>query len=253
MATYAAQAVLIMAGMGIPTMRYETLDDSPMGGRDGFGTWSCTSSTDTSKWRAKPEVAVVGNLLRALRDPGPNYVVPKIGVRIAGNVERRFTGKRTGAVTAWLWVTGNSPVQAAVTDSQGTRTFQVTKRLTQVPLRLSLLVQARLRRAGGALRCGRRWRAVLAHPTRQECGHERRPPPNRRRAPSIRAGSPVRGRSSTHRRAADPIPKVCTTSVGVKGAERRCAMACGHPDPDHRRATRSYRVGGTPLPANARR
>ena len=31
-ATYAAQAVLIMAGLRIPTMRYETLDDSPMGG-----------------------------------------------------------------------------------------------------------------------------------------------------------------------------------------------------------------------------
>ena len=51
---------------GEPTMtdyqyvRYETLDDSPMGGRDGFGLWSCTSQLDTSKWRAKPEVASVG-------------------------------------------------------------------------------------------------------------------------------------------------------------------------------------------------
>ena len=79
-ATYAAQAVLIMAGLKIPTMRYETLDDSPMGGRDGFGLWSCTSHTDTSKWRAKPEVASVGNLLRALRDPGPAYVPAQVGL-----------------------------------------------------------------------------------------------------------------------------------------------------------------------------
>ena len=134
-ATYAAQAVLIMAGLGIPTMRYETLDDSPMGGRDGFGLWSCTSQLDTSKWRAKPEVASVGNLLRALRDPGPAYVPPAIRVSIVGNVHRAVTCKRNGAATAWLWVNASHPVQARVTDSKGTRTFQVSKRLTQVPLR----------------------------------------------------------------------------------------------------------------------
>ena len=116
-------------------MRYETLDDSPMGGRDGFGLRSGTSHLDTSKWRAKPEVASVGNLLRALRDPGPAYVPPAIRVGIVGNVHRAVTCKRNGAATAWLWVNASHPVQARVTDSKGTRTFQVSKRLTQVPLR----------------------------------------------------------------------------------------------------------------------
>ncbi len=118
-ATYAAQAVLIMAGLRIPTMRYETLDDSPMGGRDGFGLWSMTSTADTSEWRAKPEVASVGNLLRALLDPGPAYVPAAIQLSIVGNVQRAVTGKRDGTATAWLWVTGTSPVQARVTDSRG--------------------------------------------------------------------------------------------------------------------------------------
>ena len=95
-ATYSAQAVLIMAACKIPTMRYETLDDSPMGGRDGFGLWSCTSHTDTSKWRAKPEVAAVGNLLRALRDPGPAYTVPLIRVQIVGNVQSGSPANATG-------------------------------------------------------------------------------------------------------------------------------------------------------------
>ncbi len=134
-ATYAAQAVLLMAGLKIPTMRYETLDDSPMGGRDGFGLWSCTSHTDTSLWRAKPEVASVGILLRALLDPGPVYTPAPIRVRIVGDVQSAVTGKRDRTATAWLWTNADSPVQASVTDSQGTRTFQVNKNLTQVPLR----------------------------------------------------------------------------------------------------------------------
>ena len=134
-ATYAAQAVLIMGGLRIPTMRYETLDDSPMGGRDGFGLWSCTSDTDTSLWRAKPEVASVGNLLRALLDPGPAYTPAPIQLQIVGDVQSAVTGKRDKTATAWLWTNADSPAQATVTDSRGTRTFQVTKNLTQVPLR----------------------------------------------------------------------------------------------------------------------
>ena len=134
-ASYAAQAVLVMAGLKIPTMRYETLDDSPLGGRDGFGLWSCTSTTDTSKWRAKPEVSSVGNLLRALFDPGPAYVPAPVQLRIVGAVESAVTGKRDRTATAWLWTNADSPVQASVTDSQGTRTFRVTKNLTRVPLR----------------------------------------------------------------------------------------------------------------------
>ena len=134
-ATYAAQAVLIMGGLKIPTMRYETLDDSPMGGRDGFGLWSCTSHTDTSLWRAKPEVASVGNLLSTLLDPGPAYTPAPIQLQIVGDVQSAVTGKRDRTATAWLWTNADSPVQATVTDSKGTRTFQVNKNLTQVPLR----------------------------------------------------------------------------------------------------------------------
>lgn len=133
-ATYSAQSILIMAGLGIPTMRYEVLDDSPMGGTDGFGLWACSSDA-TSGWRAKPEVAAVGNLLRALRDPGPTYTPAPVVMKIVGDVERAVTGRRDGTATAWLWVTGNTPVRANVTDSQGTRSFQVTRSLTRVPLR----------------------------------------------------------------------------------------------------------------------
>ncbi len=107
--------------------------------RSAEGTGSacgpCTSTTDTSKWRAKPEVNSVGNLLRALFDPGPAYTPAPIRVRIVGDVASAVTGKRDRTATAWLWVAGDTPIQASVTDSQGTRTFQVTKNLTRVPLR----------------------------------------------------------------------------------------------------------------------
>ena len=126
-AQFAPQGVLIMAGLNIPTMRYETLDDCAMGGDGGYGLWAMTSYTDTTKWRAKPEVASVGILLRALLDPGPAYTPAQIGVQVVGAVQRAFTGKRDGTATAWLWVTGSSPVIAQVTDAQGTRSFQVTK------------------------------------------------------------------------------------------------------------------------------
>jgi exo-beta-1,3-glucanase (GH17 family) len=134
-ATFAAQGVLIMAGLKIPTMRYEVLDDSPMGGADGFGLWSCSSTDDTSMWRSKPEVTSVGTLLRQLLDPGVPYIPATVRLKIVGAVERAITGKRNGVVTAWLWVTGDSPVVATVTDRQGTRSFSVTKELTQVPVR----------------------------------------------------------------------------------------------------------------------
>ena len=78
----------------------------------GSASGPAPRTSDTSKWRAKPEVSSVGNLLRALRDPGPAYVPPAIQLSIVGNVHPAVTCRRDGAATAWLWVNADSPVQA---------------------------------------------------------------------------------------------------------------------------------------------
>ena len=121
----------------IPTMRYETLDDSPMGGRDGFGLWSCTSThrhlqvACQTRSRRRREPAP-----RPPSTPDPPTSPHLIQLKIVGDVQsRRHRQTQTGPQPPGSGSTADTPVQATVTDSQGTRTFQVTKNLTRVPLR----------------------------------------------------------------------------------------------------------------------
>ena len=80
-------------------------------------------------------------------------------------------------------------------------------------------------RPGGTPRCGRRWRAVLAHPTRSK-GADIEGARFRQETSAIhfdrRAGQ---GEISTHRRAADPIPE--GLHAGARHQGRRASLRDG--------------------------
>jgi hypothetical protein len=151
-AVYAPSALLEAVDRGCKVSWYELLDDVDPGAKDAiesnFGMFA-TGSGMAPPWRAKPVVWAMRSFLSQLKDPGPAYEPPALGLGITsqvGDVQGTVMGKRDGSVTVHLrratdcWNTttqqrihvGEVPV--VLTTSRGSRTVLVDHRVRSVQL-----------------------------------------------------------------------------------------------------------------------
>jgi hypothetical protein len=151
-AVYAPSALLEAVDRGCKTTWYELLDDVDAGGKDviesNFGMFA-TMSGMAPPWRAKPVVGAMRSFLSLLKDSGPTYDPPALGLSItsqASDVRRTVTGRRDGSVTVHLrratdcWNTSTqrrisvAQVPVVLTTSRGSRTVLVDHRVRSVRL-----------------------------------------------------------------------------------------------------------------------
>jgi hypothetical protein len=153
---YGPRGVLEFCGQrGVSMARYEMLDDPDSGSKNmqeaNFGLWrvSTVGGDPDTTWVAKPEVGKLTALLSSLRDPGPVYTPPPIGVTVVGgtDVQHIVTGKRDGSVTLWAWRAAAcwdpvaekaltvGGVNVTVTDPRGARTLAVGRDVVGLSLR----------------------------------------------------------------------------------------------------------------------
>ena len=107
-AVYAPSAILEAADRGCMITWYELLDDVDGAAKanieSNFGMFAARGRIGPP-WRPKPVVASVRSFLDSLRDPGPTFDPPQIGLRIttdAEDVRSTIIAKRDGSATVYL-------------------------------------------------------------------------------------------------------------------------------------------------------
>jgi hypothetical protein len=107
-------------------------------------------------------------------------------------------------------------------------------------------------RSAGPRAAGGRFAPVLAHPARYALRTRRTGASafGETGTPASFSTAIARSRRATPLTSEPPTrrTRICTPALGIKGAARRCAMACGHPGPRTPPSMRAgYRIGGSPL------
>ncbi len=151
-ACYAPSALLEAVDRGCQVCWYELLDDPDPGAKDNiesnFGMFA-TISGMAPPWRAKPVVSVMKSFLSRLKDPGPAYDPPRIGLSVVsnvGDVRSTVMAKRNGSVTLFLRRATNCwdpnrqtrltvpTIPVIVTTAKGTQTISISHGVRAVTL-----------------------------------------------------------------------------------------------------------------------
>jgi hypothetical protein len=149
---YAPSAALEAIDRGWKVNWFEALDDVDAGAKDdveaNYGLFA-VGATKAPPWRAKPAAVALRGILPSLKDPGPAYRPPTIGLRVAASTpDVRWTalGKRDGSVRLYLrrtvevYDTGTNRARSVansrvtITTAKGTRTVSVGAEVVSVLL-----------------------------------------------------------------------------------------------------------------------
>jgi hypothetical protein len=151
-AVYGPSQVLEAVDRGCNVCWYQLLDGVDAGAKnvteDNFGMFA-TKSGMAPPWRAKPVVGVMKSFLAGLKDAGPAYSPPTMGLKVASSVADVTTtvlGKRNGSVTLYIRRATNcwdplkqqrisvKAVPVTVQTAKGSRTFTVDHKVRSVLL-----------------------------------------------------------------------------------------------------------------------